>query len=297
MRKKYLFITTLFSICILALLLINSEITKGDSNPYKIISGEEIFPYTGNTSTVAVIDTGIQSTHPFLKDADIHQFYLDEISKTSQQYHGTMIAGIMLGKGTDEDPFGLIPSGKVISIQAGTDMGMTSEQLASAIDLAVEEGAKVLNISFATLKNKLVLQNAVKRALDMGVVIVASNGNEKSEQDYYPASYEGVISVGAIDTEGKVLNPSDINNVDIFALGDKLKTIVPDKDSISQFEGNSAATPVVSSLVAIILAENPKLTPEQIENIIIQSSSQKKLEEGNIRVLNVSKAVKSAKGD
>ncbi|MGR5963772.1 S8 family serine peptidase [Bacillus cereus] len=106
----------------------------------KIINAEDYLPYKGKTPKIAIIDTGVDLNNNFLKDTNLDQFYLDEKSKVSQQYHGTMVAGILISNGDGyTNPGGLIPKSQVLSIQSGTDMGMTSNDLAKAIDLSVKK--------------------------------------------------------------------------------------------------------------------------------------------------------------
>ncbi|MBY6051750.1 S8 family serine peptidase [Cytobacillus firmus] len=265
-------------------------VTQGGANHFKIINGENIFPYNKTTPKIGIIDTGIQTTHQSFKNAHISQYFLDETSKYSQQYHGTMVAGIMIANSS-----GLIPKAQVISIQAGTDMGMTSEQLADAINLAVSKGVKILNISSSTTKNRPELQAAVKNALNKGVVIVASNGNKSSNKKYYPASYDGVISVGGINSSGDVLNKSDIGLANIFALGHQLETIVPNSDKSIEFEGNSAAAPILSSVAAIILSKHPTIKPHELKELLINSATVKDIGGKPINILNVDNLINTAK--
>ncbi|MGE2624570.1 S8 family serine peptidase, partial [Escherichia coli] len=89
------------------------------------------------------------------------------------------------------------------------------------IDLSVEKGARIVNISSGTTKNNDLLKKSVKDALSKGVIIIAANGNDSTNSVYYPAAYQGVISVGAINKEKKLINASDIGKVDIFAPGDE----------------------------------------------------------------------------
>ncbi|RLQ94846.1 S8 family peptidase [Falsibacillus albus] len=291
MKKKSLIITVLLLVAFSVAFFIGTKYSHGEQS-IKLISGNNYFPYKGKTPDIGIIDTGIQTTHQYLEESNIDQYYLDDLSKTSQQMHGTMVAGILArqNKGT-----GTLPNAHIISIQAGTDMGMTSKQLASAIYLAVKKGVKVLNISMGTTKNEPILEESVSNAIHHGVIIVASNGNKASEKKYYPASYSGVINVGAIAGNSKVINPSDIGKVDIFAPGNDIKTIMPNRKELIKFDGNSAATPLVASAAALIINENPNLDPEEVKKIIIQTAKINKEDNQSIPVLDVSKAIKRAK--
>ncbi|EOP78628.1 hypothetical protein IGM_06579 [Bacillus cereus HuB4-4] len=261
----------------------------------KLINAENFLPYKGNTSKIAIIDTGINESNVFLQNTNMEQFNIDEKSKVSQQYHGTMVAGIIISNGNGyTEPGGLIPNSKVISIQSGTDMGMTSKDLAKSIDLSVEKGAKIINISSGTTKKNDVLEKSVNDALSKGVVIIAANGNDSKNTLFYPASYKGVISVGAINNERKPMNVSDIGKVDIFAPGEELLTTRADqKDYKGSFGGNSAATPVVTSIVAYLLSSYPQIKPGNIESILVNNSDVIKQKDQVIKIINVKKIIDS----
>ncbi|MGK8430660.1 S8 family peptidase [Bacillus cereus] len=261
----------------------------------KIINAEDYLPYTEKTPKIAIIDTGVDLNNNFLKDTNLDQFYLDEKSKVSQQYHGTMVAGILISNGDGyTNPGGLIPKSQVLSIQSGTDMGMTSNDLAKAIDLSVKKGAKVINISSGTTKQNEVLEKSVNEALSKGVVIIAANGNDSKNKLYYPASYKGVISVGAINKDRKPINISDIGKVDIFAPGEELLTTRTDqKNHKGLFGGNSAATPVVTGIVAYLLSNYPEITAENVEDILINNSDVGKQKDQDIKIINVKKIIDS----
>lgn len=261
----------------------------------KIINAENYLPYKGETPKIAIIDTGIDLNNNFLKDTNLEQFYVNQSSKVSQQYHGTMVAGILISNGDGyTNPGGLIPKSQVISIQSGTDMGMTSNDLAKAIDLSVEKGVKVINISSGTTKQNQVLEKSVEDALSKGVVIIAANGNDSNNKLYYPASYKGVISVGAINKDRKPLNISDIGKVDVFAPGENLLTTRTDqKNHKGLFVGNSAATPVVTGIVVYLLASYPQITAENVEDILVKNSDVSKQKDQDIKIINVKKIIDS----
>ncbi|WNF36612.1 S8 family serine peptidase [Bacillaceae bacterium IKA-2] len=266
-----------------------------------VVNAKNILPYSKSISPrVGIIDTGVHITNKFLPADQIKQVTVDEfLTFPSKQIHGTMIAGIMISNGTrGSEPQGLIPNSDLFSIQTGTDLGTTSENLAAAIDLAIQNEIKILNISLATSKVTEVLKNVVKRAIEKDIVILSSAGNDGGINEYFPSSYDGVISVGAIDIEGNVLGNTDIKAVDIFAPGEKILTSAVEGEEEKDFivPGNSGAVPIVTSTVAVLLTEYPELNSEQIKHLLKTSSTKKQLENGStINILNVANALKEAK--
>ncbi|MHC5532980.1 S8 family peptidase [Priestia megaterium] len=300
MKKKknvYLIILLIFS-ALIAVYFVNKGSMKKEvlGEVSKTIDAQSTFPYTEKIrSKIAVIDTGARIDNSFLKESNVTQEYLDELSQTSRQMHGTMVVGILASNGNGEsDPYGLIPKSNILSIQAGTDMGMTSSQLIKSIDMAIEKKAKIINISMGTTNDSKELRKVVNKALGKGIIIIASAGNQSVSKKYYPASYEGVISVGSINNKKEVSEKVNPTNVDIFAPGEKLLTTSSTKEEKSYFSGNSAATPVVTSTVAVLLNENNNLTSKDIESILKTTSQDGIYENHKIKILDVKHALKKA---
>ncbi|MFJ7995515.1 S8 family peptidase [Peribacillus frigoritolerans] len=298
-RKKYIYLVILITLIISISFLWKSK-NDIESGLYgqtsEVINAKNIFPYTEKIEPkIAVIDTGVKIDNSYLKNSNISQDYLDELSQTSKQMHGTMVLGILASDGNGEtEPGGLIPKSNILSIQSGTDMGMTTNQLIKSINIAVQKKAKIINISLGTTKNSKELQSTVSNALKKGIIIIASAGNESISQDYYPAAYKGVISVGSINNKKEITEEVNPSNIDIFAPGEQLITSTSTKDEKTYFSGNSAATPIVTSTVAILVNENKNLTSEDIKKILNSSSDTVTYKQHKIKVLNVKQALKQA---
>ncbi|NBH15435.1 hypothetical protein D3Z36_14925 [Lachnospiraceae bacterium] len=205
---------------------------------------------------VAVIDCGVQMSHPDLNGKLLTTFSVDvtqgnmrltdcadKRSKYGQYTanHGTMIAGVIAAKANN----GVFGAGvasiaddeasgrevcKIMAIKCdstvGYDRHITKSYLANAINFAVSHGAEVINISYSTKKKRFKptefrnLENAIKRAVSAGVCVVASAGNDGSERLRYPAAFEGVIGVGATLSNNEIAPYSNQSAaVDIVAPG------------------------------------------------------------------------------
>ena len=161
------------------------------------------------------------------------------------------------------------------------------KDVANAVRYAVDNGAKILNMSFGkpVSPGKNVVWDAFKYAEDKGVLLVKAAGNENeniAENVYYPTNFKSVtdekpfvnnmIVVGASTNDNEFLR-ADFSNynqkmVTVFAPGDKIYSTVPDA-KYEYLQGTSMAAPVVAGAASVLLAYMPNLKPEQhIESFV-----------------------------
>ena len=177
-----------------------------------IIHAPDIWTATRGTNVhVAVIDTGIDYTHPDLKDVyagGVNVFSLDGGSHLDDHRHGTHVAGIIAAADNDFGVVGVAPSVKVWAVKALDNDGLgTSETVARGIDWVVSKskevgGRWVINMSLGSRFAAEVERMAVTRALAANIVVIAATGNNGSFRISYPAGHRGVIGVGAHDSKG-----------------------------------------------------------------------------------------------
>ncbi|MCY9503315.1 S8 family peptidase, partial [Paenibacillus larvae] len=214
---------------------------------------------------------GIYLDNPYINKTNIAQIVLDDISEGSNKIHGTMVAGLIAANGDGSNtPKGMLPNAKILSIQAGTDIGMSPHQLSSAINIAVEKGAKVINVSSSTYESSKELEESVKAAISKGVVIVAAAGNNDKSVNGFPAAYQNVIAVSTINENGELSYKTNFDQFHhIAAPGDKLLTTANNKESpLTLFSGSSAATPIVTSVCTAILSKEETWTSKEINSLL-----------------------------
>src|ERR1035437_9044585 len=156
----------------------------------------------GSGVTVAILDTGVTS-HPALAGTKItSQFLVDPPANASDwNGHGTAVASLVPGAAPLTP--GVAPGASLLSSRVANDNGSSDTfPLAQGILNAADAGASIINISMGSYGDSSVLSDAVKYAISKGALIIASSGNEALVQLAYPASYPGVISVGAVDANG-----------------------------------------------------------------------------------------------
>lgn len=283
---------------------------------------------TQSLTVVAVVDTGIDYNHPDLATNiwvnssdpvngvdDDHDGYVDDSrgwnflasnpNSDDDAGHGTHVAGIIGGVGNNNIGItGVSWSVKLMALKFldANGEGNTADA-ANAIDYAVSHGAKIINTSWGGSSYSQTLYDAVQRANDKGILVVAAAGNEGINTDSapdYPADFDlpNIISVAAADRYDKLSLFSNYGktSVDLAAPGEEILSTVPAFVSPSGYEsysGTSMATPFVSGAAALYLGKFPVSGAPQIKAAIINSVDRKPafsqtLSQGR---LNVSKAL------
>ncbi|GAB5603007.1 S8 family serine peptidase [Thermus sp. FJN-A] len=218
---------------------------------------------TGAGVQVAVLDTGVDATHPALRgrvleglDAATGLPLPPDADESLGEMHGTHVAGLVVGDGIGVAPGALLRPVRVFSPHYVGDF-----QVAQAIVWVVDRGARVLNLSFGGTAYSYLLHEAINYALERLVVVVAAAGNQGSVARFYPAGLPGVIAVGAADGQG---NPAWFSNrgpwVGVWAPGVRIYSAIPG-GGYSLLSGTSMASPIVSGVVALIKALNPFVQP------------------------------------
>ena len=213
------------------------------------------------------------------------RFYGNNNVMCGDFYHGTFIAGIIAAQPNAKNKMiGVYPVAKVMTIRAVPEGDEYDKDIASAIRYAVDNGAKVINMSFGkrTSPDAAMVEDVIAYATAHDVLLVMASGNKGVDGDriiYYPQGLDqsgrridNLIRVGASDRRG---NPGAISNygqttVDVFAPGIDIMSLGPD-NGFDISSGTSLAAPVVSGIAAIIRDYFPKLTAAQVKDILMKS--------------------------
>ena len=273
--------------------------------------------------TVAVIDSGVDWFHPDLPQSSLWRnqgeipangidddgngyvddligwnFIDDDKSPWDQDGHGTFVAGVIAaGSNNGTGIMGINPAARIMALKALDAFGNGhASMIAEAIAYAVDNGAKVINLSLGGRKFTEVERLAIEHANDNGVLVVAAAGNlGASVADYSPAGLQGVVTVTATDRND---NRAGFSNwgpaVDIAAPGvDVLSLRARNTDLLAHIpdvtyetgagvvgedrayfraSGTSFAAPIVAGTASLILARNPDLTAGQVRQMILNSA-------------------------
>ncbi|MFD0050286.1 S8 family serine peptidase [Actinomycetes bacterium NPDC127524] len=233
-----------------------------------------------NKVTVAVIDQGIDRNHSELKGSLLPSYnVVNPMNPANPDFHGTHVAGIIAAKkGNGIGGYGVNPNVNLLSVDVFDRQGGAYDyNIAQGVLYAAEKGAKVINLSLGGGFPSPVLEEAIKKVIAKGVVVVAASGNDGMETRSYPASYEGVICVGSVDSKKKLSYFSNYGaSTDIVAPGEDIYAPIYDNEKKSTFgtmSGTSMSTPVVAGAASLLLSKYPKLTPAQVEYILEQTST------------------------
>lgn len=229
---------------------------------------------TGSGIKVAVLDTGVDLTHPVFGGRAIAGWdYVDDDPDSGDEPggivtgHGTFIAGVV---------HMVAPGAKIIAMRVLDADGVGNGYvIAQAIRDAVRLGAKVINLSLGTtekLESK-VLTDVIKWARSKGAITVAAAGNDGDEEQHWPAAQPEVVSVAALDPTNTALAPYSTRGgwVDVATIGTDLISAMPG-GGYDAWSGTSMATPVVAGQLALLKSVRPKLDPKQIEDRVRETS-------------------------
>lgn len=238
----------------------------------------------GKTSPVimAILDTGIDVNHPDLKNRLVPGMNAVNPLKSARdsEGHGTHVAGIAgaaVNNGVGVAGVAGIAGVKIMPVKVFDEGGGSDTTISDGLIWAVDHGARVINMSFGSFYQSEVLNEAINYAYDKGVILVAAAGNWASQEISYPAGLAKVIAVSATGKDGKLADFSSFGpQIDVSAPGDKIYSTYWDPykgSTYSELSGTSMASPMVAGLAALLLAKNPKLTGEDVRQIIEVSSA------------------------
>ncbi len=232
----------------------------------------------GSHVDIAIVDTGVAATHPDLRGrvcSGVAFLGGDGVTRTGKgaadpQGHGTHVAGIAAAAtGDGVGISGVAPHARLVPVRVMDDQGRGhASDVARGIVWAVDHGAEVINLSLGGPGTPS-MQSAVDYALDHDVVVVAAAGNDGPDGDAsFPGAFDGAIAVASYDRNGVVSSFSTRGTyVDVAAPGRSILSSLRTGDW-GFMSGTSMATPHVAGLAALLLADDPSRTPNQVRHRI-----------------------------
>jgi len=206
---------------------------------------------------VAVLDTGIDQSHVDLEGKVVAEINLTGSPTPSDIHgHGTHVAGIIAASSNNGIGIaGVAPQCRLMNVKVADDRGKCqATALAEGIIWAVDNGAKVINISIEIKESSPDLEAAINYAWNHGALVVAAAGNSGSHEPVYPAYYQNCIAVTAVKEENSLSPLSNNGNwVDLAAPGYKIYSTQPG-DSYGFETGTSFASAHVSGIAALLFS-------------------------------------------
>ncbi|MFZ5980582.1 MAG: S8 family serine peptidase [Candidatus Zixiibacteriota bacterium] len=218
---------------------------------------------TGKGIVVAVIDNGVDTTHPLFEGylvKDLYDFVDNDVYPVETEGklygHGTFVAGLIRL---------MAPEAIIMPLRVfdGNGFGYAFS-VSEAIYWAIDNKADIINMSFGFASNNPVIETAVNDALAAGIILVAAVGNDSSEIIKYPAAYDSVIAVSSLDTLGNIADFANFGpGVDICAPGVSVYSSLAGEYRWGRWTGTSFSAPLVSGACALTLGKKYGLTPGQ----------------------------------
>lgn len=208
----------------------------------------------GAGARVAVLDTGAQLTHPDLvgRIAASRNFVRPGRSADDDNGHGTHVAGVIAATDNSVGIVGVAPDASLLiaKVLDSRGRGYVSDIIAG-LDWAVQNNARVVNMSLGLSTDVPSLRLAVERTVGAGISVVAAAGNDGGQVNY-PAAYPAVIAVGATDATDTVPSWSAQGQaLDLVAPGVNVKSTYRRSRYVTM-TGTSMATPHVAAAVALL---------------------------------------------
>ena len=257
---------------------------------------EELSQYPTDESVIkiAVLDSGTC----VIEDVEVQE-YINLVTEEDEILpiyadgtgHGTAVAGIIAAKDDQEGIIGIAPDAAMYSVKVFDQINEAPiSRIIRGIYWAIDHDISIINMSFGTTINSYALHQAVQDAYEEGILMVAAAGNKGILE--YPAAYNEVIAVGAVNYEGK--------RSDFSATGDGLELMAPGECVLSDsfyggvmaVDGTSIAAPHVVGAAAVLWAKDTSKSSDFIRQLLNASAncSQENPEEYGNGILDVKRA-------
>ncbi|SFQ36378.1 subtilisin [Salibacterium halotolerans] len=230
---------------------------------------------TGSDVEVAVVDTGISTSHPSLDVADGYSAVSYTDSYNDDNGHGSHTAGIIGAYQPSMGLMGVAPDVELSAVKVLDENGSgTLSQVLSGLEWAIEQDVDIINMSFGTLTDSSTMKEMLDEAYENGIIVTAASGNrgEGEEEDTdrveFPARYDSVVAVGAVDKKNE--------RAYFSASGDAVELSAPGEDIVSTYKGHSygplsgtsMATPFVSGAFALLKEAYPEKDASELRQML-----------------------------
>ncbi|WP_436788549.1 S8 family serine peptidase [Yinghuangia sp. YIM S10712] len=235
---------------------------------WKISKGEGV--------EIALVDSGVDTAHPDL---------VGQVTEAPSwggfgNGHGTSLASLIAGSGRGvggQGAYGVAPKAKIVSYNAGLGASdlMDGSKVAPAIRAAADSSAEIINLSFGGSPNPA-RDEAVSYALSRGKLVVAGGGNvaEYNQSTPYPASFPGVLGVGAYDRNGIAWTGTLAGHwISLAGPGVDIYSACTGATGYCKSSGTSDAAALTSGVAALLWAKYPHYTANQIIRVLIDSAN------------------------
>lgn len=220
----------------------------------------------GSGVTIAILDSGVDSAHPDLAGKLLPgwNFYDGNSNTADVNGHGTKVAGTAAAASNNALGVASIAGGAMILPGRVSDSTgyATFSKMAAAVTWAADQGARVANLSFSGARGSSTVQSAAQYLKNKGGLLVTSGGNSGAEEAVAPSDTLIAVS-GTTSTDEKASWSSYGSYIDVAAPGAGIYTTT-NGGGYGAVSGTSFASPATAAVVALMMAANPKLGPDDI---------------------------------
>lgn len=250
-----------------------TSLSLGIDSAQLLANGEEVI--------VAVLDNGLDLSHPLFEtriDENSYDFIDDDFYPDEEpgeiEGHGSFVSGIIAL---------VAPECKLMPLRIFDGDGVTSSfVVVEAIYWAINNNADIINMSFGSYTPNDAIEQAIRDAYNAGITVVSSVGNDSVMQAIYPAAYDEVIAVSAIDTLEEIAGFSNGGSyIDVTAPGVNLYSVLSGTCEWGTWSGTSFSAPYVTGACALMLNRNPDLLPLALKQTV-QLTARTELNSGSV---------------
>ncbi len=224
--------------------------------------------YNGKGIKIAVLDTGVDSSHPDINHSIKQEVNILDANKESSYNfaHGTGVIGIISGKPfTEKGVLGVATEAEILSINVANENSVEIEDLIKGIQIAIDSSVDIINISIGVKTDSPELHKCIQKAYEKGIVVIASAGNYMKDDVLFPAKYKEVLCVGSIDKKGEIISPKGKTASNIIYLpGKNIVTTSTTSTGYVGANGTSFATPILTGIIALMKEANPEASNSDI---------------------------------
>ncbi|MBU1621095.1 MAG: S8 family serine peptidase [Gammaproteobacteria bacterium] len=246
------------------------------STPYGIsmVQANQVSDNNAANTPVCVIDTGYRLNHVDLPSSGVTGFAFSGHGSwsTDGNGHGTHVAGTMVALNNNDGVVGVLPSGQagvhIVKIFNDSGNWTFASDLIDGIQSCQNAGAKVVNMSLGGGSSSQTEQNAMANFYNDGMLLIAAAGNSGNTSLSYPASYDAVVSVAAVDSSRNLASFSQRNaQVELAGPGVAVNSTW-NNGGYNSISGTSMASPHVAGVAALVWSNHPQCTAPQIRSAL-----------------------------
>ena len=243
----------------------------------QMIHAENKAKKSNNKVKIAILDSGVDwgndidlayQTSLVPGEEEMTQMFMDGSG------HGSSVASLIAAKDNGEGLTVINPNAEIYSYRVlGDGNKAPISRVVEAIYMAINHKVNIINMSFGISEYSEALEKAVQDATDAGILVIAAAGNTGSEGVQYPAAYDEVMAVGAVDKDGSVEQYSAKGEeLDLVAPGELVRTtgFIGSEEVVS---GTSLAAPQVAAAASLIMEKNLNASPEFVRGLLNETAN------------------------